>query len=185
MKLVILILLIGIFTNVYSSEFYEGENLIVPYELSSEKWEILTKKEGKFRSMLWRSKESGMRDAYAVNIRYGSNKKPSKMRKEQDKPGKKACKSFESIELDPIDNQNYKSLLWRTVCLKEDNSKAQILNLAIKGKDSTYHLLKIWQKNVSATELNKWVDKFRTVYVCDTRIEDKHCPSGYLKEKEF
>jgi hypothetical protein len=167
-----------------ADEFYKGENLITPYELDNDKWEILKKEDGPFKSMMWRSIKKGMADAYVVNIQSGNKSNLKRVRKIQDDPGRKACESFESIDLEGIPNKNYKSQLWRTVCVNGANFKAQILQLAIRGKDSMYHLQKIWRGSTSDAEIKEWIENFRRVYVCDTREKNKQCPSGYSKVKD-
>lgn len=174
-------MIICFFTIVSANEFYEGENLITPYELDETEWEVLKKEEGSFRSVMWRSKESGMADSYVVNVQGGNQSKLKRVRKIQDDPGKKSCKSFESIDLEPIKNNSYKSIMWRTVCQKADGFKAQMLHLVIKGKDSIYHLQKIWLGEVADSEIEEWIATFRDVYVCDTRQDEKQCPTGYQK----
>lgn len=184
MKHILFLALAALSLSAFSDEFYKGENLITPYEMDSDKWEVLKKVEGSFKSMMWRSKEKGMADAYVVNIQEGDKSKLKKVRKVQDAPGKKSCQSFEAIDLDLIPNKNYESIMWRTVCSNGADFKAQILQLAIKGKDSIYHIQKIWRGEVPEDEINNWVETFRKVYVCDTREKDKRCPSGYEKVKD-
>jgi len=169
--------------SVVADEFYKGENLITPYEIDPEQWETLTKVEGSFRSMLFKSRGKGMADAYVINIQGGKKSKLTEERERQDAPGKKKCLSFETIDLDSISNQNYDSLIWRTECTAQDDSKVQMLQLLIKGKDSTYHLQKIWRGLVADDERNSWIEMFNKVYVCDTRVASKTCPKDYKKVK--
>lgn len=183
MKHILYFALVVLSFSAFSEEFYKGENLITPYEMDSDKWEVLQKVEGSFKSMMWRRKAKGMADAYVVNIQGGNNSKLKKVRKIQDAPGKKSCQSFESIDLDPIANKNYESIMWRTVCSNGDDFKAQILHLAIKGKDSIYHIQKIWRGDLPDDEMRNWVETFKKIYVCDSRDESKKCPSGYEKVK--
>lgn len=181
MKNILFIALSVLPLSAFSGDFYKGENLITPYELDSDKWDVLQKVEGSFKSMMWRSKERGMSDSYVVNIQGGNTSKLQRVRREQDALGKKSCQSFESIDLESLPNKNYESVMWRTVCTNGDDFKAQILQLAIKGRDSIYHIQKIWRGDVSDDEMKIWVETLRKVYVCDTHEKDKHCPSGYEK----
>jgi len=167
-----------------SAEFYEGENLITPYSLNTDDWEILKREEGPLKSMMWRSKDKGIADTYAVHVYLGVNHNSAVVREKQDAPGEKSCEMFESYELDPIPNKNYKSLMWRTVCEINSDFVAQILHLVIEGKGSTYHLQKIWRGETTDYEINKWIEIFRDVYVCDSRVENKQCPSGYEKVRD-
>lgn len=181
MKHILFIALAALSLNAFSGEFYKGENLVTPYEMDSGKWEVLRKIEGSFKSTLWRSKEKGMADAYVVNIQGGNRSQLKSVRKIQDAPGEKSCQSFKSVDLDHIPNKNYESVMWRTICTNGDDFKAQILQLAIKGKDSIYHIQKIWRGNVPDEEMNNWIEAFKKIYVCDTREEEKQCHAGYEK----
>ncbi len=164
---------------VTASGFKRGENLITPHELNEDQWDVLTKTEGSFRSVMWRSKEKGVEDMYVVSVHGGSRSKLKRLRELQDSPGKKSCESFQSIDLDPIPNKNYESVMWRTVCENAGGFKAQILQLAIRGKDSVYHLQKIWRGEIAESDLSDWIVTLRKVYVCDTRKRKKACPSGF------
>ena len=178
---ILLVLGVTLTLSTMAEEFFEGENLLTPYDLDSEKWEVLTNVEDSFKSMIWKSKEKGMADMYVVNIQGGNKSKLKRVRKIQDDPGRKACQKFESLELEPIPNKNYKSIMWRTVCTNGEDFKAQILHLAIKGQDSIYHLQKIWRGEVLENDMKSWISTFKKVYVCDTRKEEKLCPTEYKR----
>lgn len=183
MRLILLFLAAMLPAAAMSSDFVEGENLITPYKLDAGKWDVLQKNEPGLKSMMWRSKDKGMGDAYVVNIYSGSIEALGYIREVQDAPGKERCGSFQSIDLKPIPNQSYESILWRTVCSTGENFKAQILQLVIKGNDSVYHLQKIWRGDVSESEMNEWINTFTKVYLCDTRKPEKACPAGYERAK--
>lgn len=168
-----------------SDNFHKGENLITPYELDEDKWEVLKRVKGSFKSMMWRSKAKGMADTYIVNIQGGNNSSLTEVKRIQDAPGEKACENFESIELAMLPNQYYDSTVWRTICTNGPNFKAQILHAAIKGKDSIYHVQKIWRGEVADNEMKKWVSAFNKIYVCDTRDKNKACPKDYEKVSNF
>lgn len=55
MKRAVFTLLVVILINqaVFAEGFYKGENLITPYVLADEKWDVLSKEEGSVKSMLW------------------------------------------------------------------------------------------------------------------------------------
>lgn len=162
-----------------ASDFFPGENLITPYELDADQWDVLQKNEGSARGVMWRSKAKGFDDLYVVNVYTGSSATLAEMRAAQDAPGRANCDSFESIDLDPIPSRNYDALRWRTVCTNGADFKAQILHLVIVGKDSLYHLQKIWRGETSDAEVAQWVTRFDKVLVCDTRDAGKACPDGY------
>lgn len=183
MKRPVFTLLVVILINqaVFAEGFYKGENLITPYVLADEKWDVLSKEEGSVKSMLWRSKEKAMKDVYFVHIFHGDRSKPKKFKRNGIEAGKKACESFESTDHGALPNKNYESIIWSTKCLKENGMKVRSLEVAIRGKDSSYYLQKIWRDEISDSEFKNWLEKLKTVYVCDTRKKNKLCPSGYKK----
>ncbi|MCL1092048.1 hypothetical protein L2744_21095 [Shewanella profunda] len=181
MKHILFLVIVILSFSAFSDEFNKGENLITPYEMDSDKWDILQKADGSFRSIIWRSKEKGMADAYVVRVHEGNKSTLNKVRETLDAPGQKKCQSFKSIDLEPIPNKNYESLMWRTECTNGTNFKAQTLQLTIKGNDSNYLIQKIWRGEVSDDEIYNWLETLKKVYVCDTREKDKQCPSGYKK----
>jgi ABC-type iron transport system FetAB ATPase subunit len=185
MKYLLLITLLTLSLSALADEFYKGENLITPHEMDADKWEVLQKVEGSFRSMMWRSIEKGMADTYIVNIQGGNKSALAEVREIQDAPGLKSCESFDSIDLDPILSTNFESMMWRTVCSNGPDFKAQILQLAIKGNDSIYHIQKIWRGELAEDEIDKWVTTFENIYVCDTREENKQCLSSFEKVKDL
>jgi len=169
--------------NVVAGEPYNGENLITPYEQDNSKWTLIRQAGKDFKSVLWRSKLKGMADAYIINIQDSNISSLKHTRETQDEPGRRNCASFQSIDLEAPQNKKHESVMWRTTCTKEKDFKAQILHLAIKGKDSIYHLQKIWVGKTPDKKLQKWTNMFKEVYVCDTRTKEKQCPSDYEKIK--
>jgi hypothetical protein len=181
----ITLLIFAIYSTVLGSEFYEGENLIAPYQPEEDNWEVVTKKDSNMRSMMWRDKKLGFSNSYVVSIYQNAQENLSDFRDIQDKPGKKACKLFESIDLKSLTNQKYKSNYWRTNCETSGGYKAQMIHLVIQGKDSLYHIQRIWRGAEAVPKVETWVARISQIYVCDTRIKDNACPTEYLKVRDM
>jgi hypothetical protein len=155
-----------------------GENLLTPVPPSKD-WEVSEKKEGDFRSRLWQKKGEGIKDSYIVSIISGFNKKLPEFRDEQDNPGKKNCETFDSEVLDDSETNGYSRLMWRTRCGGKSGFTASILQVAIQGHDSFYHVQKIWRGEVPEKEMAFWREQLSSTSVCDTRGPKNPCPEGF------
>ncbi|WP_346840049.1 hypothetical protein [Microbulbifer sp. SAOS-129_SWC] len=169
-----------------ADDWRQGENLVTPYKPAENQWELLRKDTPDERGMMWRSKQYGFNDSYVVTVYPGLTKSLISMRTLNDAPGKKSCtKRFKSIDLQPIANRNYPSLFWRTECETGQGFKAQMINLLIQGKDSFYHIRKVWRGDEVKPDVSTWVSRLAGIYVCDTRDETKACPTDYKKVNDF
>jgi hypothetical protein len=177
--------LVFICATAHASQFYKGENLITPYQPNEENWDVLKKNEPKERGMMWLDKKLGFSDSYTVTIYPKRRELLKSVRETQDNPGRKACESFESIDLTALDNKNYGSTFWRTKCETSSGFKAQMINLLIQGEDSLYSVQRVWRGPKAVPEIETWVSRMSQIYVCDTRDEDKVCPSGFEKVKDM
>ncbi|WP_158077076.1 hypothetical protein [Cognaticolwellia aestuarii] len=54
------------------------------------------------------------------------------------------------------------------------------MHAILQGKDSVYHLQKIWQGQVILKDIKKWQWRFNQVYICDSRVSDAQCPPALL-----
>jgi hypothetical protein len=171
-------------TTILASQFYEGENLITPFQFDESNWELIKKEDTEKRSMMWADKELLFNDSYVVTTYPKRRESLAAIREIEDAPGKKACKSFNSIELPEINNKNYASIFWRTECETSSGFKAQIINLYIQGDDSLYSVQRIWRGPRAKPDADVWVSRMSKVYICDTRSKNKTCPSGFNKIKE-
>ena len=177
-----LLLQAGIFpTGLSAFEQPQGEKLI-SFIVDPEQWEMHNKDLDQSKSMVWFNKAMRKQgrpfdDFYMVNIYAQSENDLNHMRNRYDTPGQKFCGSFESTDLPDIANQNYPSLFWRTTCLKKNDPEARIIHLVIRGKNHIYHVQKGWHGKVEQAQLEEWVDRIKSIYVCDINREDAPCPT--------
>lgn len=162
-----------------------GENLITPYKPDENNWEILKKDKPEQRSMMWADKKLGFSNSYTVTVYPKGRKAPNLVREIQDAPGLKACTLFESINLPSLNNMNYSSEFWRTNCETKTGFKAQMISLLIQGEDSLYSVQRVWRGSDAVPDVDLWVERMSQIFVCDTRVENRPCPSEYAKVKDM
>lgn len=163
------------------ADWFPGENLLTPFVPSTEEWEALEKKEEGFHSRLWQRRGAGLSDSYSVSVISEPEEELSKFRESQDVPGKKSCETFESEVLNESPTNGYSRLMWRTRCGGKNGFVASILQVAIQGRDSFYHVQKIWRADVSEQEMALWRERLSSISVCDTREPQRPCPEGFKR----
>lgn len=99
-------------------------------------------------------------------------------RQYREAPSKKQCSEVKYEDLE-YSHKGYPAVFWYTNCTLKDNRILKMINLAIKGKDSFYHLQKIWKYDVEEPVIAEWKNRIGQAYVCDTRTEENSCPEGY------
>ena len=162
-----------------SSEWFEGENILTNPIPFSEDYELYSKEEPGWVSRLWKNKENDG-DTYVVNIVEGRAPNLAKFRDSQDAPGKGACSSFSSVVLSDDDRNGYKSVFWETNCIMDD-VEITSLQLAIGGRDSLYHVRKLWKTPVENGVKENWRSEISQISLCDTRKKKQPCPEGFEK----
>ena len=168
-----------------SSEWHFGENLITPYSELYSDWVHHVKPGKNEHSKMWQHPEKGFSDSYVVTVKKGYQIDLKDYRNIQDAPGHSRCKPFTSVVLKTPRINSFDSLLWVTNCKTSNKYQASIVHMAIQGKDSFYHIQKIWKYKVDGKEMKKWWDEISKTYVCDTRDPKKLCPSGFKKVKDI
>ena len=164
---------------VLSSEWIEGENLLTNPIPFSEDYQLYSKEEPGWVSRLWKNKENDG-DSFVVNVVEGRVTNLAKFRDSQDAPAKGACSSFSSNVINDEDRNEYKSVFWETSCTI-DNVEITSLQLAIGGRDSLYHVRKLWKAPVEDDVRETWVDEISQITLCDTRKKKHSCPEGFEK----
>ncbi len=154
-----------------------GENLVAPV-FSTAGWDVLKRDEGAYTSTLWERKEAGLDDSFVVDVLDGYNEQLAAFREEQDAPGKKACKSFDSEVLEHSPTRGYPRIVWRTRCVGEKDFVSLSLQVAIQGRESFYHIQKVWRGDVPEEDVARWRKRIAAVSVCDTRDPERPCPPG-------
>lgn len=163
------------------ADWFPGENLLTSFIPSTEEWEALEKKEEGLYTRLWQKKGADLSDSYSVSVILGLEEKLSEFRDNQDAPGKKSCVIFESEVLDQSPVNGYSRLMWRTRCGGKNGFVASILQVAIQGRDSFYHVQKIWRVDVSEQEMALWRERLSSTSVCDTRDPERPCPKEFQR----
>jgi hypothetical protein len=165
--------------------WHEGENLLTPYELSTDEWEVFEKDKDGVYSMMWQRKGVGFADSFVVQVLHGADETVKKFRRVLDQPGRKSCGSFESEVLDESEVNGYPRLIWMTECDGDDGSVvARVVQVVIRGQDSLYHAQKLWRSEVSEEEMTLWRQRLASISVCDTRLAERACPDGYEQVTE-
>lgn len=158
-----------------------GENLLTTFIPSEEEWVAYVKSEGNLKSNFWRRKGAEQDDSYAVSVIHKFKQDLSGFRQTQDAPGQEHCDRFVSETLDETPTNGYPRLMWQTLCESDDGFTASLLQVAIQGRDSFYHIQKIWRVGVSDAEVTSWRELLQAVSVCDTRRKEQPCPEGFRR----
>ncbi len=159
-----------------ASAWEEGEHFIATYVPDPELWELVPDP-SRPTTQLWKNKQNE-RDQYRIEPLVGSRDEVAEARMTLDAPGKANCPSFDTTTIRQSRVNGYPSLLWRTDCARADGAKSTLLNLAVRGRDSLYLAMKIWQFEVADTEVDAWIERFERYFVCDTRSAAQPCPTG-------
>lgn len=163
----------------FGAEWFKGENLLTTPLPNEEQYEAYVKEEKGWVSRLWKNKERDG-DTYTVNIVSQKRTNLKKFQKSQDDPGRSACSNFTSDVIDEEKRNGYKSVLWMTFC-EIGEKKVQSIQLGIAGRDSLYHVRKLWKVPVSDQDKLEWQESIQKISLCDTRKKKNPCPKGYSK----
>jgi len=181
-RVMLFVLLLPLFViPLAQADWFPGENLLTSFSPSTEEWEALEKKEEGLHTRLWQRKGAGLNDSYSVSVISGLEEKLSKFRNDQYAPGKKSCETFESEVLNESPTNGYSRLMWRTRCGDKGGFVASILQVAIQGRDSFYHVQKIWRADVPEQEMALWLERLSSISVCDTGEPERPCPEGFKR----
>lgn len=157
-----------------------GENLITPEASFLADWVISVHHKQNYHSRRWLHQKHGSNDSYIISVTKPISKNIAYYRRMLDEPGQVSCSDFSSITLSTKSNSHYPNEIWQTNCIKSNGEQAQILHAILQGKDSVYHLQKIWQGQVILKDIKKWQWRFNQVYICDSRVSNAQCPPALL-----
>ncbi len=89
-----------------------------------------------------------------------------------------SCKNSEFASVAKGKENGYPFSIWIQVCpLNQSTGKPEhTFFKAIKGNDSFYIVQKAFKYKPSKQEVIEWMQYFKTVTVCDTRISNSLCP---------
>lgn len=89
-----------------------------------------------------------------------------------------ACKGGEVAPITKGEENGYAFSIWLQACpLNQSTGKPEKTWFkAIKGNDSFYVVQKAFKFDPSKDQITQWMQYFRSVMVCDTRLADRPCP---------
>lgn len=89
-----------------------------------------------------------------------------------------ACKDSEVIPITKGEENGYAFSIWLQACpLNPSTGKPEKTWFkAIKGNDSFYVVQKAFKFDPSKEQITQWMQFFRSIMVCDTRLADRPCP---------
>lgn len=158
--------------------WFEGENLIIPDQQLYSEWDPYEAAERGHVSMMWQHPQYGFENSFVVDIWYNKRVDPQEYRRRFDLRVEESCVSFDSEVID-VDSA-YESIMWSTRCERSSGISARIVNRLIQGRDSYYHIMKIFMGvDIREAEVEIWRNSISKAYICDTRREDTSCPAGY------
>lgn len=88
------------------------------------------------------------------------------------------CKGGESASVARGEENGYGIFIWLQKCpLNRSTGRPEITWFkAIKGNDSFYLVQKAFRFEPTNEQIAQWMQYFRTIKVCDTRLADRPCP---------
>lgn len=88
------------------------------------------------------------------------------------------CKGSEVTPITQGEENGYAFSIWLLTCpLNKSTGKPENTWFkAIKGNDSFYVVQKAFKLEPSKEQITEWMQYFRSVMVCDTRLADRPCP---------
>ncbi|WP_139198242.1 hypothetical protein [Syntrophus gentianae] len=89
-----------------------------------------------------------------------------------------SCKGSEFASVTKGKENGYPFAIWMQVCtLNPSTGKPEYTWFkAIKGNDSFYVVQKAFKFNPSGKQITQWMQYFRSIIVCDTRLKGHSCP---------
>lgn len=152
----------------------EGEHFITPFVPDAAAWDLVLDP-ARPTTRLWKNKQND-KDQLRIESFPGSADRIAEVRMTLDGPGKASCASFDTTTIRESPVNGYPRMLWRTDCTKADGSKGTFLNLAVRGRESLYLAMKVWQFEVADADVDAWIERFGKYLVCDTRRPEQPCP---------
>jgi hypothetical protein len=156
-----------------------GERFVTPWKPDAS-WELV-RDPSRPTTSLWKSRENE-RDQIRIESFPGSPESLVEVRMTLDAPGKASCARFDTTTIRDSPVNGYPRLLWRTDCTKDEGPKGTFLNLAVRGRDALHLAVKIWQFDVAESEVDAWIRRFESSFVCDPRSEHQGCPEDAAKD---
>lgn len=155
-----------------------GERLVAPAPVDATEW-VLQPDPDRPTTQLWQRRGSE-REHLRIEVLPGSPDGVAQVRTTLDGPGKASCEVFDTTTLRDSPLNGYARLLWRTDCEREDGSRSTLLNLAVRGREHLFLVLRSWPARVADPEIAPWIERFERYMVCDDRSPRQACPQGLV-----
>jgi hypothetical protein len=153
-------------------QLHDGENLLQPLPLPEGVWLAKQSIQGKSEIVDWTKKETDDR-ARTVILRGQGGYPASRFREINYKGGRESCANFNGRVIDDSPINGFDRSLWVGDCTQADGSTVTALWVFISGKDSSYFLFRQWHGVPDAAAMDQWVNYFKQISVCDTRLRRK------------
>jgi hypothetical protein len=152
---------------------YEGENLLQPLTFPELEWKTATGDKDHAHIIEWSAEGKN----YFDTIVYFGDKASDVERYKaiDEKAGRERCHSFASETISSGPENGYPSIVWLVKCDWEDGKRSVILHKIIRGRDSFYHLERIWRQDATDESIAMWEKYMTSVVVCDTRNSEGAC----------
>ncbi|WJG08580.1 hypothetical protein [Aliiglaciecola sp. LCG003] len=156
---------------------YQGEHLVIPAIEEIKPWQLFQKDENGFRYSMWQAPGERWANTFAVSVYYQQSVDLEARRAELDKPGLESCQGFASTDLPHPKSLAVASRYWQTQCEMSGKVVARMLHLVLQGRESFYHIQKIWKYEPTQAEFEAWQQRFEASFVCNLAAEATDCPS--------
>jgi len=174
-----LIILVFVFLHgcALTQQVLENENLLQDLPLPGGEWTQYQTKNEDALLITW--KKSGSEEVAMTGVVYGFIKTAAYLKEWVETPEKESCDKLASTVISEQPSNGYQSIVWKTICQKEDGFFVKKLHKVISGNDSAYLLKRVWMNEPDEDDWNIWLDYFNEVIVCDSRDDQHPCPAGY------
>ncbi len=120
-------------------------------------------------------------DMLTVQIFFGlKNATPEAFRQRTEKLWSETCEGAQSSSVAQATERGYPMAVWIEFCpLNKQTGKPEFtLHKAIQGSDSFYVVQEAFRSKPDKAQIEQWSRYLRSVFVCDTRIADRACPTA-------
>lgn len=127
-------------------------------------------------TQIWRSKERGFSDHYAINIVTSHGKSLDDFKTQQLASVERICLSHTKTPVTEKVVNGYDMITWSHTCEQEKLTITSI-EMAIMGNDRFYHLRKLWKFPVTDDKVAEWQNLLGQTSVCDANNSNHTCPA--------
>lgn len=157
----------------------DSENLITEFGPDFSDYDMyqpFTMDEHNTYTQVWRSKERGFSDHYAITIVDADGQSLDSFKTTQDESIGRICLKNEATPVEQKTINGYQAMTWTNTCEQEKLTITSI-ELAIMGNARFYHLRKLWKIPVTDEKVNEWQTLLSHTNVCDTENANHACPA--------